>query len=119
MNNRKKGTEKEAVAEKFLRENGMHIIEKNFRCRQAEIDLIGKHSDYLVFVEVKYRKNNSCGFPEEAVNQKKQRKISNAARVYLYQHKIKAEQPIRFDVVAICGEQLRWYQNAFEYGIGY
>ncbi len=119
MNNRKKGTEKEEAAEEFLKQSGMRILEKNFRCRQGEIDIIGFHDGYLVFVEVKYRKNESRGFPEEAVHREKQRKISHVARVYLYQHKIGTEQPVRFDVVAICGEQIKWYQNAFLYCAAY
>ena len=58
MNNRKVGTEKEEKAIEFLEKSGMHILEKNFRCRQGEIDIIGIHKGYLTFVEVKYRKNS-------------------------------------------------------------
>ncbi|MBQ6888510.1 MAG: YraN family protein [Lachnospiraceae bacterium] len=117
MNNRKVGTEKEIKAVEFLSKSGMRILEKNFRCRQGEIDIIGVHEGYLTFVEVKYRKNEKLGFPEEAVHKEKQRKICNVARVYIYLKRYKAEYPVRFDVVAICGEKIKWYQNAFPYGI--
>ena len=119
MNNRKKGTEKEEAAEEFLKKSGMRILERNFRCRQGEIDIIGLHKGYLTFVEVKYRRNERLGLPEEAVHREKQRKICNVARVYLFLHRYKAEQPVRFDVVAICGDKIKWYQNAFPYCIEY
>ena len=94
--------------------------ERNAYFREEfQIDIIGFHNGYLVFVEVKYRKNERRGFPEEAVHREKQRKISNVARVYLYKNKVRAEQPVRFDVVAICGEQIKWYQNAFLYCAAY
>lgn len=115
MNNRKTGTEKEEIATEFLKSNGMRILEKNFRCRQGEIDIIGIHKGYLTFVEVKYRKDEKLGFPEEAVHIQKQRKICDVARRYLYLKRCSVTQPVRFDVVAICGEQIKWYQNAFPY----
>lgn len=113
MNNRATGTEKEQTAAEFLQKNGMRILEKNYRCKQGEVDIIGRHKGYLVFVEVKYRKSDRMGFPEEAVHRKKQKRICNCARVYMYLKGLGAEYPVRFDVVAICGEQITWYQNAF------
>lgn len=115
MNNRKTGTEKEEVAAAFLVKNGMRILEKNYRCRQGEVDIVGLHQGYLTFVEVKYRATVKCGSPEEAVHREKQRKISRCAQVYLYQHRYGTDFPVRFDVVAISGENIRWYQNAFPY----
>ena len=117
MNNRKTGAEKEEKAVEFLQKCGMRILEKNFRCRQGEIDIVGFHKGYLTFVEVKYRKNEKLGIPEEAVNMAKQKRICGAARIYIYMHKYRIEQPVRFDVVAICGENITWYQNAFPYCI--
>lgn len=119
MNNRQTGTEKEELAVEFLKKSGMRILEVNFRCRQGEIDIVGIHEGYLTFVEVKYRKNEKLGFPEEAVHKEKQRKICSVARVYIYLHRYREEQPVRFDVVAICGKEIKWYQNAFPYCIGY
>lgn len=113
MNRRKTGTEKEQMAAAYLQEHGMRILEMNYRYRQGEIDIIGMESGYLTFVEVKYRKDGQKGLPEEAVHIYKQRKICTGAKVYCYLHGMGTDCPIRFDVVAICGKQIRWYRNAF------
>lgn len=115
VNTRALGKAYEQAAARFLENNGVHILEKNFRCRQGEIDLIGRHGECLVFFEVKYRKNTEKGDPAEAVDLKKQRKICRTAAFFLYQRKYGESIPVRFDVVAICGEQVSWYQNAFDY----
>ena len=57
-NTRKTGAEKEEIAARYLQEMGFHIIARNYRCRSGEIDIIGYDKEYLVFVEVKYRKIN-------------------------------------------------------------
>lgn len=113
MNNRAVGTTKEQAAAAFLRQKGMRIVETNFRCKQGEVDIIGWHNGYLTFVEVKYRKSEKMGFPEEAVHEGKQRRIRKCAEVYLYIKGFDKSPPIRFDVIAMCGEQIRWYRNAF------
>ena len=74
MNRRKVGTEKEQTAAAYLRQQGMRIVEMNYRYKQGEIDIIGWESGYLTFVEVKYRKDERMGMPEEAVHIYKQRK---------------------------------------------
>ena len=66
-NKRETGTRKEELAADFLTRRGVKILERNFRCRQGEIDLIGMDGQYLVFVEVKYRKTARNGMPAEAV----------------------------------------------------
>lgn len=114
MNYRKTGSEQEQAAAAYLQKRGMHILEMNFRYRQGEIDIIGRESGYLTFVEVKYRRDEQKGMPEEAVNRYKQRKICTGAKVYCYLHGMPMDCPIRFDVVAICGKQIRWYKNAFD-----
>ena len=67
MNKREVGAAYEEAAAVFLEKNGVRILERNFRCRQGEIDLIGRDGEYLVFFEVKYRKNADAGLPAEAV----------------------------------------------------
>lgn len=113
MNKRAVGTEAEKWAEVYLTAQGVRIVERNFYCQQGEIDLIGYHAGYLVFFEVKYRKNTSKGTPEEAVGIQKQRKICRVADFYRYCRKISPNTAVRYDVVAILGEECRWYQNAF------
>lgn len=61
MNKRKIGDEYEKIAAAYLENNGYIILEKNYRCRNAEIDIIAKNDSYICFVEVKYRKTDNCG----------------------------------------------------------
>ena len=75
MNTRAIGADKEETACRYLGANGVRIRERNFRCRQGEIDIIGDDGAFLVFFEVKYRKDNSKGSAAEAVNYNKQTKI--------------------------------------------
>lgn len=115
MNKRKIGAIKEQLAVAYLQENGVKITAINFRIRQGEIDLIGYHGKYLVFFEVKYRKNTRCGLPEEAVGLQKQKQICRVADYYRSTRRISLTTPIRYDVVAVEQDTVRWYQNAFEH----
>ena len=115
MNRRELGEAFEEAAAVFLQKNGVQILERNFRCRQGEIDLIGRDGEYLVFFEVKYRKSADLGLPAEAVGVVKQRRICRAAKYYLYRKHLGEGVPVRFDVVAVCGQRMNWYQNAFDY----
>lgn len=113
-NTRRIGMEKEGLAAEFLEKKGFRILERNFYCRQGEIDLIAESLEgVLVFVEVKYKKNGKNGLPEEAVNRAKQLKIRKAAQYYLYRHPWKAELECRFDVVSILGKEICLIENAF------
>ncbi len=90
--------EEEAV--RFLRRLGMKIIERNLRTPVGEIDIIARHGQTLVFIEVKTRRSNLFGTPQEAVGRFKQRQIVRTAQWYLNSGKGKGLQP-RFDVIAI------------------
>ncbi len=109
------GQKGENAAEGFLKEKGIRILEKNFRCRAGEIDMIGLEGDTYVFFEVKYRRKNYSGEPYEAVGYKKQRKICLAADFYRMIHRLSEDTKIRFDVVSILGDGITWYKNAFYY----
>lgn len=113
MNKRKTGSDWEKQAANFLRRKGMRILEMNFRCRQGEVDLIGKQDAYLVFTEVKYRSSTQMGYASEAVNSHKMRQICRVADFYRTIKKVPAETPVRYDVIAIQGEEIQWIQNAF------
>ncbi len=113
--NKDVGTWYEELAEDYLKERKCQILEKNFRTRQGEIDLIIKDQEYLVFVEVKYRKNASLGMPYEAVDYKKQRQICRISDYYRVFHQVSEFTPMRFDVISICGSQIDWIKNAFAY----
>ena len=114
-NKRALGREYEQRAADYLSGMGYQILQKNYRCKCGEIDLIADHEGYLAFIEVKYREGRGNGRPEEAVNLQKQRKICMAAAWYRMCHSLPEDCPMRFDVVAICGEEVRVIQNAFEY----
>jgi putative endonuclease len=107
----------EHLAADALAERGYRILERNFRCRHGEIDLVAEQEQDLVFVEVKTRRGTLYGRPEEAVTLSKQRKIVEVASYYLDLHSC-PERSWRIDVVAVqlstSGklEAIRIYQHA-------
>lgn len=105
----------EVQAAALLQEQGYEILEKNFRCPAGEIDLIAKDGEYLCFVEVKYRSEERAGRPEEAVDGKKQKRISRAALYYLMKQGFGDTTPCRFDVVGILDGDIRIIKNAFSF----
>ncbi|MCM1540285.1 MAG: YraN family protein [Blautia sp.] len=113
MNKRETGAGRETLAAEYLASHGMYIKERNFHCRQGEIDIIGCHNGYLVFVEVKYRGTENSGGASAAVNLRKQRRICRAADYYRYLHRLGDDCPVRYDVVAVQGSEISWIQNAF------
>lgn len=113
MNTRKKGAEYEQVAARYLQGNGVRILERNYRNRRGEIDLIGKDGEYTVFIEVKYRKDQDKGSPAEAVNFAKQKTICKVADYYRMTHGMGEFSAVRYDVIAIEGDVITWYKNAF------
>ena len=115
MNKRKTGQEQEAKAACFLKTQGYQILEQNYRCKRGEIDLVAREGQYLVFVEVKYRKNNKKGGAAAAVSTAKQKTISRVADYYMKVHGICADQSVRFDVVAFDGEEMELIRDAFAY----
>lgn len=113
MNNRSVGRDKEALAAEYLEKSGYRILERNFYCRVGEIDIIARDGDTYVFVEVKYRKTAGFGMPEEAVSRIKQDKIYKTAMYYIYRHHKGNDVLCRFDVIAVDGDKIRHYKNAF------
>ena len=111
-----RGAVGESVAARFLQDQGLVILQRNYRFERGEIDIVAQEGDELVFVEVKSRRSKSFGEPEEAVTQKKQEQIRKVAEGYLYEHAAE-NSPCRFDVVAIIfdnGEaQISHLKNAF------
>ena len=114
-NNRRTGTGYERKAGAYLESLGYKIVTYNYRCRLGEIDLIARDGNYLVFVEVKYRSRSDCGYPSDAVNYKKQVRISNGAAYYLWKNYDSDQIWVRFDVVSIQGETVQLYKDAFPY----
>ncbi len=98
-NTNSRGRESEKRARVFLEAKGYTILATNWRHLKLEIDLIARQADTIVFVEVKFRKNDEYGEPELFVNRKKQNFIIKAANAYLELHHIQYES--RFDIVAL------------------
>jgi putative endonuclease len=113
MNRRSIGTEYESRAADFLESEGYVILERNYRCRTGEIDIIAQEKEYLCFVEVKFRSGSGCGSPLEAVNYHKQRKILGVARYYMMRQGLPLDTACRMDVVAIEGDEITLIRNAF------
>jgi putative endonuclease len=90
----------EDLAALYLEARGFRVLERGFRTRDGEIDLVAADDETVVFVEVKARSGTACGRPAEAVDGRKQRRLVRAARVWLHRHGA-TERPCRFDVVEI------------------
>ena len=107
----------EDIAFKKIKKLGYRCIERNYRCPLGEIDLIAKHGDCLVFIEIKTRKGRDTGYAKEAVNYRKMKQISKAALNYM-KEKNCYDTRARFDVVAVSINQgkpdIEVIQNAFE-----
>lgn len=113
INKRACGKEYEQIAADYLKANGYEILERNFYSRYGEIDIIAQENNVLVFVEVKYRKNSSYGYPEESVNVYKQKRIIRSAKYYIYKMGIPEECPCRFDIVIVNGNNISCIKDAF------
>jgi putative endonuclease len=107
---RGESTERQACL--FLTKQGLKLVARNFRCKQGELDLIMSDQQTLVIVEVRFRKTHKYGSALESVTRAKQSRIMAATQVYLSKHKI--NPTIRFDVVAVSGNNhIDWIKNAF------
>jgi len=111
------GREGEDLAEGFLKKKGYKLVERNYRCKSGEVDLIVLDRRVIVFVEVKTRSDHSFGSPFEAVEARKQRKMIEAARVFLDERRLH-QRDARFDVVGISWPDgkpfIEHIENAFE-----
>lgn len=97
----------EEIAVSYLEKMGYEIIDRNFECRQGEIDIIAKDEDYLVFIEVKTRASALYGTPKEAVNEAKQKHIYRSAEFYAYINHWE-DRPIRIDVIEVYKKQRKF-----------
>lgn len=118
----KKGTKAsgdygEDLAAAFLQDSGYQILERNFRYGHGEIDIVASKDGWLVFVEVKLRRNLEYGRPEESVSQSKRKQIRKVASAYMFEKNIE-EVDTRFDFVGIVKEggkppEIIHLENAF------
>lgn len=114
MERQQQGQSAEEQACRYLQQRGLELVERNYRCRQGEIDLIMRDRQSTIFVEVRYRSSSRFGGAAASVDRRKQEKLIAAASHYLQHHPRLAQQPARFDVVAITPEALQWIEDAFQ-----
>ncbi|KXZ40053.1 putative endonuclease [Alkalithermobacter thermoalcaliphilus JW-YL-7 = DSM 7308] len=114
MNNVQKGKLGEKIANKYLLSKGFKILDKNYKTRYGEIDLIAQKKEKITFVEVKLRSNLNYGYPCEAVNFKKQNKIRNVATEYINKNKLENLE-YSFDVIEVYlkDKKINHIKNAF------
>lgn len=114
---KKLGEKGEEIAVNFLKNNHYKILCRNYRCIFGEIDIIARHKKTISFVEVKTRSTRLFGDPQEAIQPKKQRKISQVALEFVQRYKLE-DKSARFDVVAVQftsnGYTVDLIENAFE-----
>lgn len=112
-----KGKQGENATASYLKKRGYKIVERNYRCKFGEIDIIALDGDILSFIEVKTRSSREHIPPEFTVTPNKQKKIKNSAVCYLGKHGIE-NRDCRFDIAAVTtgkgGETITLYKNAFE-----
>ena len=120
------GSKTEASALAYLSRQGLRLIQKNYLCHHGEIDLIMKDQHGIVFIEVRYRKNNNYGSGAETVDYRKQKKICKTALHFLQNNHKLARQDIRFDIVSLSNKNgnnssnkhdqldIDWIENAFQ-----
>lgn len=116
----RRGAHAEDQACRYLQRHGLRLIERNYRSRRGEIDLIMRDADNLVFVEVRYRRQHRYGSGLESVDRRKQQRIIACAAYYLHSHPQAASLAARFDVVALTPDngslRIDWIRNAFDAG---
>ncbi len=120
----KVGTHYEAIAARQLQAAGLQVLERNFRCKSGELDLICRDGPQLVFVEVRYRRASNYSSAAASVTRAKQRRLIHSAQFYLQRNRAGTDYPCRFDVVTFdsarhCDNQqktepqMQWHKNAF------
>jgi len=118
------GKDAERLAEKYLVESGLTILDRNFHCRHGEIDLIMLDRGTLAFVEVRMRCRNRFTRAAATVDARKQRKLLRSAAIYLGRHRRFSDHAIRFDVIGIDTDRttfspapgeftIQWLKDAF------
>jgi len=120
LNKRQFGYKKETLAVNYLMSQGIKLLERNYHCRMGEIDLIVQDHDYLVFVEVRFRRSISHGSSVETVDKFKQARIIRCAQHYLSKNRCAETYPCRFDVIGIKiddvteSNEIEWIRDAFQ-----
>jgi putative endonuclease len=102
----------EALAARWYESNGYEVVARNWRCRDGELDLVVRNGRVFVFCEVKARSSDAFGAPVEAITHEKRRRIRHLAARWIEESPIRPAE-IRFDVVAVLGDQVEVIPGAF------
>jgi putative endonuclease len=114
------GKKGESIAVSFLKKNGYEIIEKNYKVSGVEIDIIAKMGNTISFIEVKTRKSNDFGFPEEFVNREKSRRIIRGAKLFFASKKNEdyLNYDVSLDIISVIygfeDYKIEFIQNAYD-----
>ncbi|MQY77182.1 MAG: YraN family protein [Spirochaeta sp.] len=112
----RKGREGETAAVKYLEKNGYKVMERNFRCRRGEVDIIARKDEELVFVEVKNWDALAIDSLEHSLSSLKKQRIIETTQYFIHCHPELMESRIRFDLIFIHGElsKIDHIENAFD-----
>ncbi len=103
----------EREAERFLQNEGLRVVARNYRKPFGEIDLVARHEEALVFVEVRKRSHSGFADGAESIDRRKQQRLLRTAEAYLQQHRWNG--PVRFDVVVLdARNRIEWLQDALQ-----
>lgn len=105
------GSKGEDITLRFLQERGFELLERNYRYKRNEIDLIVRKDDLICFVEVKKRKSQTFGYPETFVSDGQKERIHQAAENFIIERQW--EDKIRFDISAVTGDHVDYFEDAF------
>ena len=112
------GKQAENLAADCIEKAGLRLIARNFRCRFGEVDLVAMDDDTLVFIEVRYRKNEQWMGVIETVDQRKLERLIITSEYFVGQHHQHRKRQCRFDVIGITGSleapAIEWIKNAFQ-----
>ncbi len=118
VSSKQKGDLAEREAEQFLLDNGYKLVVRNYRIHQGEIDLVVEQDELIVFVEVRYRRNQSYLSPVFSVNEKKRKKLRKAALAFINHYRQYANYSFRFDIVGVYEDEgklkMDHLENAFQ-----
>lgn len=110
---RERGRAGEDRAVAFLRQRGLTILDRNVTCAGAELDVVARDGETIVFVEVRSRRHDDRGHPFETIDRRKQARLRRGATGWLVARDLFERVPVRFDAIAIVGDELEWLANCF------
>ena len=110
---RDRGRAGEDRAAALLLEQGLELLARNVTSFGAELDIIARDGETIVFVEVRSRADADRGHPFETIDARKQARLRRGASGWLIERELWERVPVRFDAIAIVGEDLEWLKNCF------